>query len=107
MPARTLLLVSCLLALPLLGQPSPNPPAPMPRAADSSAASRPENQPRAAGTPQVMPGPQDSLTSPKSRADTVLVVKHRFHHREQIITGSVVMTCLALMMVVMNNYNPR
>ena len=27
--------------------------------------------------------------------------------REQIITGSVVMTCLALMMVVMNNYNPR
>lgn len=44
---------------------------------------------------------------PKSRADTVLVVKHRFNHREQLITGSVVMTCLALMMVVMNNYNPR
>ncbi len=53
------------------------------------------------------PSTQGSLDSPKSRADTVLVVKHSFNHRQQIITGSVVMTCLALMMVVMNNYNPR
>jgi hypothetical protein len=50
----------------------------------------------------------DSLSSaPKSRTDSVIVVKHRFDHREQIITGSVVMTCLMLMMVTMNNYNPR
>lgn len=50
----------------------------------------------------------DSLAlRPKSRSDTVVVVKHRFNHREQIITGSVIMTCLALMMVAMNNYNPR
>jgi hypothetical protein len=43
----------------------------------------------------------------KSRTDSVIVVKHSFEHREQIITGSVVMTCLMLMMVAMNNYNPR
>jgi hypothetical protein len=49
----------------------------------------------------------DTANRPKSRVDTVLVVQHRFNHREQIITGSVVMSCLALMMVVMNNYNPR
>lgn len=53
------------------------------------------------------PASQDSLSRPKSRADTVLVVKHSFNHRQQIITGSVVMTCLAMMLVIMNNYNPR
>jgi hypothetical protein len=49
----------------------------------------------------------DSLAHPKSRADSVIVVKHGFNHQEQIITGSVIMTCLALIMVAMNNYNPR
>lgn len=49
----------------------------------------------------------DSLARPKSRADSVIVVKHGFNHQEQIITGSVIMTCLALIMVAMNNYNPR
>ncbi len=49
----------------------------------------------------------DSSKVPKSRADTVSVVKYRFNHREQIITGGVVMACLALMLTVMNNYNPR
>jgi len=43
----------------------------------------------------------------KSRSDTVLVVKHSFNHRQQIIAGSVIMTCLMLMMATMNNYNPR
>ncbi len=43
----------------------------------------------------------------KSRADSVRVVKHEFNHRQQIITGSVIMSCLALIMVTMNNYNPR
>ncbi len=46
-------------------------------------------------------------TAPKSRTDSVIVVKHSFDHREQIITGSVIMSCLMLMMVAMNNYNPR
>jgi hypothetical protein len=53
------------------------------------------------------PGTQDSVSHPKSRADTVLVIKHSFNHRQQIITGSVVMSCLTLMLVIMNNYNPR
>jgi hypothetical protein len=51
--------------------------------------------------------PKDSAKGPKSRADSVLVPKHKFNHREQIITGSVVMSCLLLIMVAMNNYNPR
>jgi hypothetical protein len=50
---------------------------------------------------------QDSSKGPRSRADTVLVVKHSFNHREQIITGGVMMACLALILAVMNNYNPR
>jgi hypothetical protein len=48
-----------------------------------------------------------AVITPKSRADSVIVVKHDFNHREQIITGSVIMSCLMLMMVAMNNYNPR
>jgi hypothetical protein len=55
-----------------------------------------------------VPGPDSSAArSSKSRSDSVIVVKHSFNHREQIITGSVIMTCLILMMVTMNNYNPR
>ena len=83
------------------------------------------SQPGVPAQPQVAVIPQDSLAAdstaarhasaldsaakaaPKSRSDTVIVVKHHFNHREQIITGSVIMTCLALMMVTMNNYNPR
>jgi hypothetical protein len=50
---------------------------------------------------------QDSSKGPKSRADTVSVIIYCFNHREQIITGSVIMTCVALILAVMNNYNPR
>jgi len=57
------------------------------------------------GTPKQA---RDTLANhPKSRSDSVIVVKHGFNHKEQIITGSVIMTCLALMLVAMNNYNPR
>ncbi len=56
---------------------------------------------------KAIPVSSDTTALPKSRSDTVLVVKHSFNHKEQIITGSVIMTCLALMMVTMNNYNPR
>jgi hypothetical protein len=58
------------------------------------------------GKPAIAAKP-DSLVRPKSREDSVIVVKHGFNHQEQIITGSVIMTCLALIMVAMNNYNPR
>lgn len=85
------------------------PPAPAGSApADSVPTGKPPAQGAAADTGvKAPPSAQRSAEPPKSRADTVLVVKHSFNHRQQIITGSVVMTCLALMMVVMNNYNPR
>ena len=41
------------------------------------------------------------------RTDTVSVEKHQFNHREQIITGGVIMACLMGMLAIMNNYNPR
>jgi hypothetical protein len=72
--------------------------------------SRPANTATPADTASVIPKQisNDSAAAlHKSRSDTVLVVKHSFNHKEQIITGSVIMTCLALMMVTMNNYNPR
>ncbi len=57
---------------------------------------------------------KDSLNAPgmlpKSVVDSLKslkIVKHDFNHREQIITGSVIMACLAMIMVTMNNYNPR
>jgi hypothetical protein len=63
-------------------------------------------------------GPKDSLAlgpvmtgnvpvTAKTRSDSLHVVKHGFNHRQQIITGSIVMSCLAMIMVTMNNYNPR
>jgi hypothetical protein len=50
---------------------------------------------------------KDSTSKHLARADTIVVVKHQFNHREQIITGSVIMACLAGMFAIMNNYNPR
>lgn len=47
------------------------------------------------------------MGAPKNRADTVLIAKHQFNHREQIVTGSVIMACLIGILVFMNNYNPR
>lgn len=44
--------------------------------------------------------PLDPLERPK-------YVVRNFDHKEQVITGSIIMSCLALMMVTMNNYNPR
>ena len=52
----------------------------------------------------------DSATvakGPVSRADTTIIIKHNFNHRQQIITGSIIMACAAAMVVVMNNYNPQ
>ena len=34
-------------------------------------------------------------------------VKREYNHRQQVIVGSVVMLCVALAMVLMNNYNPK
>ena len=39
--------------------------------------------------------------------DSVIVVKHSFKHKEQVIVGGVIMASLALILVAMNNYNPK
>jgi hypothetical protein len=121
---RTALCLTALwAAIPSPSAPLQKPAVPIVQASADPAAAAP-NQAQA---PQVTPSPEprpsapDTVTSkpaappkdtaaavkPKSRSDTVIVVKHEFHHREQIITGSVIMSCLALILVAMNNYNPR
>jgi hypothetical protein len=37
----------------------------------------------------------------------VAYVKREYDHKQQVIVGSVVMLCVALALVGMNNYNPR
>lgn len=66
-----------------------------------------------------MPGesaPIDTVQSPglQDIGDTVpgdtLQTTHRirqYNHRQQVVVGSVVMLCIGLAMVAMNNYNPR
>ncbi len=34
-------------------------------------------------------------------------VKREYNHRQQVIVGSIVMLCVAVAMVLMNNYNPK
>lgn len=34
-------------------------------------------------------------------------IKREYNHRQQVVVGSVVMLCVALAMVLMNNYNPK
>ena len=34
-------------------------------------------------------------------------IKRDYNHRQQVIVGSVVMFCIAVAMVLMNNYNPK
>lgn len=34
-------------------------------------------------------------------------IKRDYNHRQQVIVGGVVMFCVALAMVLMNNYNPK
>ena len=34
-------------------------------------------------------------------------IKREYNHRQQVVVGSVVMFCVALAMVLMNNYNPK
>lgn len=75
------------------------------------AAARPSDSLQTAAVPEdsshVSPAPGGGGVSKSNRADTVLVVRHVFNHREQIIAGGVIMACLAGMLVIMNNYNPR
>lgn len=49
------------------------------------------------------------ITAPtlqEQNEENPIYVKREYNHREQVIVGSVVMLCVALAMVLMNNYNP-
>lgn len=96
-------------AFPVSGQPTGSGPTGQPAAPAAASPAVAADSAAAARKAEAVPTPttQDTLGRPKSRADTVLVVQHSFNHRQQIITGSVVMSCLAMMLVIMNNYNPR
>lgn len=45
-------------------------------------------------------------TLQEQNEENPIYVKREYNHREQVIVGSVVMLCVALAMVLMNNYNP-
>ncbi len=66
---------------------------------------QPGSLPPETASPQTVLDP-DSLAQ-KSVLDSVPLAKKVFNHKEQIITGGVIMGCLALIMASMNNYNPR
>ncbi len=34
-------------------------------------------------------------------------VKREYDHKQQVVVGSVIMFCVALAMILMNNYNPK
>jgi hypothetical protein len=65
------------------------------------------NKPPTLNAPVSVDAPLKSGKMAEARTDSLTIVKHGYQHRQQIITGSVVMACLALIMVTMNNYNPR
>ena len=49
------------------------------------------------------------ITAPtlqEQNEENPIYVKREYNHREQVIVGSVLMLCVALAMVLMNNYNP-
>jgi hypothetical protein len=94
--------LSGFLALPVAAQPL-TPVIPPPARADSVKAA-----PKLTGLDSLRAlAAKADTAGTKTRADTVQVVMHHHNHRQQIITGSVVMACLAGIIVVMNNYNPR
>ena len=43
----------------------------------------------------------------ETKKDPPKYVKRDFDHKEQVVVGSAMMACLALIMVTMNNYNPK
>ncbi len=42
-----------------------------------------------------------------SLGDSLIVIRRGFNHKEQVMVSGIIMSCLALMLVTMNNYNPR
>jgi len=51
--------------------------------------------------------PKDTVTLQQRNEENPSYIKREYDHKEQVIVGSLVMLCVALAMVFMNNYNPR
>lgn len=49
----------------------------------------------------------DTLSLQEKNEYNPAYTKREYNHKEQVIVGSVVMLCVALAMVLMNNYNPK
>jgi len=50
---------------------------------------------------------KDSVTLQQINDENPTYIKREYDHKQQVIVGSVIMLCVALAMVFMNNYNPR
>ena len=50
---------------------------------------------------------KDSVTLQQMNDENPSYIKREYDHKQQVIVGSVIMLCVALAMVFMNNYNPR
>ena len=48
-----------------------------------------------------------SVTLQQMNDENPSYIKREYDHKQQVIVGSVIMLCVALAMVFMNNYNPR
>lgn len=48
---------------------------------------------------------QDSIYSDSTA--TRAFMERNYQHKQQVVVGTVIMLCVALLMVAMNNYNPR
>ena len=46
-------------------------------------------------------------TSQELNEENPSYVKREYDHKQQVVVGSVIMFCVALAMVLMNNYNPK
>ena len=49
---------------------------------------------------------KDSVTLQQMNDENPSYIKREYDHKQQVIVGSVIMLCVALAMVFMNNYNP-
>ena len=56
---------------------------------------------------QIKPIKADTLARDTTKTDTSIIVRHDFNHKEQVIVGGVVMASLVLILVSLNNWNPK
>jgi len=47
------------------------------------------------------------MTLQQKNEENPSYVKRDYNHKQQVVVGSVIMLCVALAMILMNNYNPK